>query len=47
MKYNPWFKTIDLAPRPSQICEDRDVKRRYPPKIEPAACNDFNSAFHF
>ena len=20
-KYNPWLKTIDLAPRPSKICE--------------------------
>ena len=38
---------MDLAPRPSQICGDRDVKRRYPPQIEPTACNDFNSAFHF
>ena len=28
MKYNPWFKTTDLEPRPSEICEDRDVKRR-------------------
>ena len=28
-----------MAPRPSEICEDRDVERRYPPKIEPAACN--------
>ena len=37
--YKPCFKTIDLAPRPSEICEDRDVERRYPPKIEPAACN--------
>ena len=37
--YNPWLKTIDLAPRPSEICEDRDVERRYPPKIGPAACN--------
>ena len=25
-------------PRPSEICKDPDVKRRYPPKIEPAAC---------
>ena len=40
MEYNPWFKTIDLAQRPSEIWEDRDVERRYPPKIEPAACND-------
>ena len=41
MYYNSSFKTIDLAPRPSQIhvCEDRDVKRRYPPKIEPAVCS--------
>ena len=23
----------------AEICEDRDVERRYPPKIEPAACN--------
>ena len=34
-----WFKTIDLAPRPSEICEDCDAERRNPPKIEPAACN--------
>ena len=36
-----WLKTIDLAPRPSQIlvCDDRDVNRRYTQKIEPAACN--------
>ena len=26
-------------PRPSEICKDPDVKRRYPPTIEPAACN--------
>ena len=25
--------------RPSEICEDSDVERRYPPKIEPAACS--------
>ena len=30
------LKTKDLAPRPSQICKDRHIKRRYPPKIEPA-----------
>ena len=26
-------------PRPSEICKDPDVKRRYPPTIEPAACH--------
>ena len=31
---------MDLAPRPSEICEDCDAERRNPPKIEPAACND-------
>ena len=34
-----------MAPRPSQKCKDRDVKRRYPPKIEPAACNDISKRY--
>ena len=29
-----------MASRPSEICEDRDLKRRYPPKIETAASDD-------
>ena len=45
MYYNLWFKTLDLAPRPSEICKDRDVERRYPPKIEPAACNEHSKRF--
>ena len=35
-----------MAPRPSEICEDRDVKRRYSPKIEPAACNVTRPPLH-